>query len=246
MMPWDVNSEQLAAEMQAYTLQEIGRSIAASEAANQASQISSPQRKAVQSRFKPKKPAMRYQDRHPNEHHDTMDMDEPMVYDEDMEDDDDYIIDTYIRMPAHTIDVEAEKNFGLLVLESQTEIDEFYREDSDHDEQENDEEEDENGLCYPDDIIHNANIIPAEDHYTADYPDDEVESDDEFGRNAYNYRNRNASDLEEFDEDDATFSDDEGEAMRYPWAKNPAWLKKKKSDEDSDDEEEKIGTATRM
>lgn len=69
----------------------------------------------------------------------------------------------------------------------------------------------------------------AEDHYTADYPDEEVESDDEFGRNAYNYRNHNASDLEEFDEDDARFSDEEeGDSMRYPWAKEPTRLKSEK------------------
>lgn len=41
----------------------------------------------------------------------------------------------------------------------------------------------------------------AEDYYTADYPDDEVASDDEYGRDPYHYRNGNASDLEEFDED---------------------------------------------
>lgn len=41
----------------------------------------------------------------------------------------------------------------------------------------------------------------AENHYTADYPDDEVASDDEFGQNAYAYRTGNASDLEEYDID---------------------------------------------
>ena len=70
-----------------------------------------------------------------------------------------------------------------------------------------------------------ANILSAENHYTADYPDEEVDSDDEFDRNAYNYRNHNASDLEEFDEDDATFSDDDSEATKYPWMNKP-WLKK--------------------
>jgi hypothetical protein len=70
-----------------------------------------------------------------------------------------------------------------------------------------------------------ANLVLAENHYTADYPDEEVDSDDEYGRNAYNYRTHNASDLEEFDEDDATFSDDENESTKYPWAKRP-WMKR--------------------
>lgn len=42
-------------------------------------------------------------------------------------------------------------------------------------------------------------LIPqtAEDYYGNDYPEDEVNSDDEFGRGAYNYRHA-ASDVEEF------------------------------------------------
>lgn len=41
----------------------------------------------------------------------------------------------------------------------------------------------------------------AENHYTADYPEDEVDSDDEYNRAAYHYRTRNTSDDEEFDYD---------------------------------------------
>lgn len=37
----------------------------------------------------------------------------------------------------------------------------------------------------------------AEDYYGNDYPEDEVNSDDEFGRGAYDYRHA-ASDGEEF------------------------------------------------
>lgn len=53
-------------------------------------------------------------------------------------------------------------------------------------------------------------LLLAEDYYTADYPDDEVESDDEYGRDPYHYRTGNASDLEEFDGDGVAGSDDEG------------------------------------
>lgn len=146
LMPWNVDSEQLAAEMQAYTLQEIGRSVAQSEA----TYPSEPHfhRSTPQSRFKPKKPALRYKQRHPDEfpsNGSEMDVDHAMIYDEDIDDDVEYIVDTYIRVPAHEIDAEAERNFGLLVLDSQPDIDEFYMEDSDHEDEENDEEEDENG-----------------------------------------------------------------------------------------------------
>ncbi|KAL2076130.1 hypothetical protein VTL71DRAFT_1073 [Oculimacula yallundae] len=216
MMPWDVSSERLAAEMQAYTLQEIGKTIAANEA-----QRPPPVSRRIKtpSKFKPK-PALRYLERHP-EHkvQSSMEVDEEYIV-EEMDDDSEYIIDTYIRVPAIALE-ESEgghKNIGLLVLESQPDIDEFYREDEDSDEEEDEADEDEN----------------AENHYTADYPDEEVDSDDEFDRNAYNYRNHNASDLEEFDENDATFSDDENKATKYPWMTKP-WVKKSAIDTAMDD-----------
>ncbi len=65
-------------------------------------------------------------------------------------------------------------------------------------------------------------IFTAENHPSTDYPDDEVESDNEYGRNPYRlYRNRNNSDDEEFDQD-AAFSDDD-EDSRYPWSRKP-WM----------------------
>lgn len=39
-----------------------------------------------------------------------------------------------------------------------------------------------------------ADIVTAENHYTADYPEDEVASDDEFDRNPYLYHNEDGSD----------------------------------------------------
>jgi len=65
----------------------------------------------------------------------------------------------------------------------------------------------------------------AENHYTADYPDEEVASDDEFDRNAYHYR----TDLKEYDEEfeddeDVALSDDDGDATRYPWKAKP-WMR---------------------
>ena len=57
----------------------------------------------------------------------------------------------------------------------------------------------------------------AENHYSADYPDDEVDSDDEYDRNPYEYRH------DAFDEDDPTFSGDEDK---------PAWLRRREGDDD--------------
>ncbi len=152
-MPWDVSSERLAAEMQAYTLAEISRTLAEQEAEKpQPKSASTHGPKTSTSKFKPKKPALRYAERHPGEKalNDTaMEVDETYIEDEDM-DDGEYIIDTYVRIPAEALETEEHpKNFGLLVLDSQPDIDEFYREEEDTDEEEEDEEEDENGNPSP-------------------------------------------------------------------------------------------------
>ncbi len=61
-----------------------------------------------------------------------------------------------------------------------------------------------------------------------------MESDDEYGRNPYQlYRNRNTSDNEEYDEDEATYSDDEAKPpwARKPWMVNNAYHKKEEHDD---------------
>lgn len=59
--------------------------------------------------------------------------------------------------------------------------------------------------------------ITAEDYYAADYPDEEVDSEDEYNRAAYQYRTGNASDLEEYDErEDEVALDHDGENAGEP------------------------------
>ncbi|KAF7921138.1 uncharacterized protein EAE97_011406 [Botrytis byssoidea] len=236
--PWGLDTDDLAAQMQAYTLQEIGRSIEESKAAEPkpSAPVQSSYRKSTSTRFKPKVPALRYKERHPEEN--TMEVDEDQMSrvetDGDVDTDSEYIIETYIRVPAEDIDNEDNQiNFGILVLDAQSDIDEFYQDWDTDEEVEDEAEEDEND----------------ENHYTADYPDAEVDSDDEYNRNAYAYRTGNASDLEEFDEDDSDedgmgFSDDETDKLKYPWQRVAAHERRNhinqfaNGDEDEDEDME--------
>ncbi|KAH8801496.1 hypothetical protein F5884DRAFT_684691 [Xylogone sp. PMI_703] len=205
----DADLERLVQEMQAYTLQSIGADIAVS-GQKTPEEAPSP-RKPHSTRFKPRKPALRYKERHPEEvNEENHPMEEPMDAYEELEDDEDteYIIDTYYRVPADVLESkDGPQNIGLLILDSQPDIDEFYIDGSDSEEEEDDEDEDEN----------------AENHYTADYPDEEVASDDEYDIDPYRYRTHNASDLEEYDIDDAVFSDEDTEISRqaHPWSWQP-------------------------
>ncbi len=147
-------------------------------------------------------------------------------------------------MPADVLETEdVPKNIGFLILDSQPDIDEFYREEEDSDEEEDDLDEDENGRHSSlDQYLYLSNHKAAEDHYTGDCTDEEVDSDDEFDRNAYHYRTHNASDLEEFDgadDEDMTFSDDENESTKYPWMEQKPWLVRPKAGIAGQEEEDK-------
>lgn len=128
----------------------------------------------------------------------------------DVEDDGEYVYDTYVLAPtsgagaAQVGAAGALGNVGYLVIsEDDQAIWETYLEDEPSDKDWDTDEEDEN----------------AEDWYGADYPDDELASDDEYDRNAYGYRAHATSDDEEWDEDTGNFSDEEAAGDSQPWRK---------------------------
>ena len=103
--------------------------------------------------------------------------------------DDDYVYETYVRMPYDEIKldpmvIDSDINIGVLIIDEEVENlwQEYLNEDSDDDDQW--DEEDSN----------------AEDNPSNDYPEDEVDDDDEHGYNAYGYRN-GGSDNEQYDEE---------------------------------------------
>ncbi|KAM3416765.1 hypothetical protein BST61_g8357 [Cercospora zeina] len=123
--------------------------------------------------------------------------------DASMDEEGDYVYDTYVLATtsgAAQIDAHDVGNVGYLIITEEDQAQWETYMDDDLSEEEPSDEDDEN----------------AEDWYGADYPDDEVASDDEFDRNAYGYR-AGGSDDEEYDEH--TFSEDEYERQMNPWLK---------------------------
>ena len=132
----------------------------------------------------------------------------PQIVDHDMIDveDEDYIYDTYVLAPvaeSAAVDDAARSNGDvgyLIITEDDQSAWEAYIEDETSDTEPSDDD-DEN----------------AEGHYGADYPEDELGSDDEFDRNAYGYRRNGDSDNEEWDEDTGNYSGDEEEKAMRAW-----------------------------
>ncbi|GKT53286.1 hypothetical protein ColTof4_13298 [Colletotrichum tofieldiae] len=180
----------IAADMDQWVLHEIGLNLKAME------HPPAPPAAASPSRFKPKAPAKRFAERHPElaKELDGGGDDEEMAEASGGEEssDDDYVIEVYELAPSEPLLAEIPpEEIGVLRFDTQEDMELFYgNEDDDSD---YDDEEDEN----------------AENHYTADYPEDEVDSEDEYDRHAYLFRNANASDDEEFDLRDQVEDEDE-------------------------------------
>lgn len=155
----------------------------------------------------------------------TKDHDDDTAMDSDSE----YVYDTYVLAPAPqpptdpnpitapnnpVAEVETPTNIGYLIItEADESLWETYMHDLEGSDSEPTDEDDEN----------------AEDYYGADYPSDELASDDEFDRGgaAYGYRARRGSNDEQYnlndddgddDEDDITWSDEEDLRMMNPFA----------------------------
>ncbi|KYK57803.1 hypothetical protein DCS_04816 [Drechmeria coniospora] len=173
------NMDQVAAAMDQWVLDEIGFALHDMQ-----------QERPKVSKFKPKPPAKRFQERHPEFTpsppplaEEPIDMTMSDATDDD--DEDDWVIEEYVRIPANSVALGVSPmDIGILVFQDEEENMLFFGQSPDDEDDLDEDDEDEN----------------AENHYTADYPEDEVDSDDEFGRQAYLYRNCNASDEEEYDD----------------------------------------------
>ncbi|KAF2100815.1 hypothetical protein NA57DRAFT_74412 [Rhizodiscina lignyota] len=120
-----------------------------------------------------------------------------------------YVYDTYILNDTMEIDISTADpaNVGILLIREEDEVvwQEYFgeRENDSEDEAQRSDDEDSN----------------AEDFYGADYPEDELELDDEYDVDAYQYR-RNASDEEEFGWDDAAEHSGDEDLGAHPWRRH--------------------------
>ncbi|KAI9864141.1 MAG: hypothetical protein M1813_003458 [Trichoglossum hirsutum] len=195
---WDCDSPELAAELQRFVLHSIN------------TQTQPPATKSI--KCKPKAPPIRPRDGEaaataaaatgPSEPNND-DLDVAMQSSSD--DEDNYVYDTYVREHcsiAPKLDPNSDgARVGVLVIspEDREEWEAFADDDGESDKDFNSDEEDEN----------------AESFYGNDYPEDELDPDDELGCAAYEqFRNRNASDDEEY----GIWSGDEDELIKqHPW-----------------------------
>ncbi|KAK1751719.1 hypothetical protein QBC47DRAFT_390831 [Echria macrotheca] len=129
--------------------------------------------------------------------------------DNDSVNSDDYVLETYERVPASRLRDQAvpASSVGVLVFDNEPEQQDFFYGEEEDDESDEDSED-----------------SNAEDHYAADYPDEDLDWGDQFDQNPYNYERRYDDDEEDGDGElgvNDNLSDDYWEAVNRvgtsPW-----------------------------
>lgn len=146
--PHGVNMDQRTADMNQWVLNEIGANLQEMERESQKQQ--SPKLK-----FRPKAPEKRFAERHPEQ---TAGLQVPSSSDTPMTDasgedgmeedgdDGDWVIDEYVRIPAHSMAMDTSPaDVGVLVLEGEEDDYLFFGPEREDDDDLIDEDEDENG-----------------------------------------------------------------------------------------------------
>lgn len=150
--------DKIAADMNQWVLHEIGANLQQMET----------DRKAQQDRLKyrPKAPAKRYQERHPDQAPSTpvdQGKDTPMTDDvsEDDGDDSDWVIDEYVRIPAASMAVDVSPgDVGVLVLDGEGDDTLFFGPENDEEDNYLEDDEDENGITFSHHTLRNQTPLP--------------------------------------------------------------------------------------
>lgn len=158
----DGNMEQLARDMDAYTLEHIGLNLAKMDEDDEDDRsLGSPAKSAsvTPRKYRPKAPAKRYAERHPEAAPLAKPEDDVDMQESDTEDDD-YVIETYVRVPASTLaaSIPAEQ-VGVLVFDNEPDIEFFYGAESDSEEEHQDDDDDSNGNVPSQPIIDELGLI---------------------------------------------------------------------------------------
>ncbi|KAF2030715.1 hypothetical protein EK21DRAFT_100211 [Setomelanomma holmii] len=156
------------------------------------------------SKHKPKAPAQRFAQRHPEKAAALAAHDDPSNGDAMEIDGEDYVYDTYIReVVLPDADGKLPEPTGTVgVLEIKEDEEDWWNASDESDKEFDTDDDDSN----------------AEEYYANDYPEDELDEDDEYDRNLYQKKYRHGSDDEEYnldDSDDAIGSGEDEDDLHF-------------------------------
>jgi len=137
---YDTTTEALSREMDSWALEHIAHTLATQEEEKK--------RQTTPTKYRPKAPAKRFAERHPE-------VVSPGRGDADMDvdgdggsetGDEDYVMETYVRVPAHTLEAPVPpEQLGVLVFDQGSDVEYFYGLEDDSEDENLEDEEDSNG-----------------------------------------------------------------------------------------------------
>lgn len=151
---WADNMDEITRNMNEFALHVIGESLARTEERDRKEAAAASKRQASSSgltpqKYKPKPPAKRFAERHPEvaaarespTAEPTLDCEEYETASED-----EYVVETYVRIPVSSLGKEVDpEKVGLLVFDTEPDAEIFYGEEGDSDDDWPEDDEDENG-----------------------------------------------------------------------------------------------------
>jgi hypothetical protein len=113
-------------------------------------------------KYRPKAPAKRFAERHP-EVVSPRKGDRDMHMDGDSEtEDEDYVMETYVRVPAHTLEAPVPpEQLGVLVFDQGSDVEYFYGLEDDSEDEYLEDEEDSNGKTFLHSLKHGLFSVPV-------------------------------------------------------------------------------------
>lgn len=156
---WAGDVDEITRNMNDFALQLIGENLAASEDRDKKAAAAVARRDAAAAsnspqtpRFKPKVPAQRYAERHPEVVAARSPVpSQPTAGRDDFESgsDDDYVVETYVRVPVSSLSENVDPaKVGLLVFDNEPDLELFHGEEGDSDDEWPEDDEDENGKFF--------------------------------------------------------------------------------------------------
>lgn len=142
---YDTTTEALSREMDSWALEHITHTLASQDDERARSY-------ATPTKYRPKAPVKRFAERHPEVVSPGREGD---AGDRDMDGDggsetgdEDYVMETYVRVPAHTLKAPVPlEQLGVLVFDQGSDVEYFYGLEDDSEDEYLEDEEDSNGIC---------------------------------------------------------------------------------------------------
>jgi hypothetical protein len=141
---YDTSTEALSRDMESWALEHITHNLARQEE----ERARHPATHTTPTKYRPKAPAKRFAERHPEVASASKEDGDVDMDDHSETEDEDYIVETYVRVPATSLQDAKSEQVGVLVFDQGSDVEYFYGVESDSEDEYLEDDEDSNGISF--------------------------------------------------------------------------------------------------